>query len=85
MNLCLSGDYCAEEAVESTAFPGQFKFCQKHQDALDASREHLHMRNFKNKAKNYKGEELDRYCTSPGCAGRPVYGGDYCHDCNGDD
>lgn len=85
MNLCMSGDICVEMPVESTTFKGQFRFCQKHQEVLDRVREELGQRNFRTKRQNYKGADLERYCETPGCYGRPVYGGDYCHDCHGDD
>jgi hypothetical protein len=84
MNECMSGDICADEPVESTIFPGSFRFCKSHQDRLDFVRDELAKKNFKTKVQNYKGAEIERYCETSGCSERPLYGSDYCYDCNGD-
>ena len=81
---CLSGDLCDGEAVESTTFPGIYRFCRKHQDQLDYIRGGIKQKNFEMSAQN-KSQVTERFCETPDCPNRPVYGGDYCADCQGDD
>lgn len=79
----MSGDLCADDAVPSTTFPKRKMFCQKHQDRLDAIREHIQDRAWSNNVRNKEGV-LTAFCETPGCDNRPIYGGEFCAECQGD-
>lgn len=82
MTVCESGDLCDGEAVESTTFPGVFRFCGPHQGQLDEIAQELRDGAWDRNVRN-KESVNERYCSTPWCHNRPVYGGDYCPDCNG--
>lgn len=73
---------CIEEAVESSRLPGRYFHCRTHQERLDrvsdALRDDAARKSHKNKTK-----VKDRFCAG-GCGNRPIYGSDYCEDCNED-
>lgn len=81
--ICISGDECGEEAVESTTFPGTRRFCEKHQVQLDGVAAAMRDRTFKVSAQN-KEDVKHTYCATPGCPNRPIYTQDYCAECNGE-
>lgn len=84
MAFCISGDMCDEPAVESSTFPGVFRFCQTHQERLDAVKEHMDDIKWQKNIRN-KAEAQERFCETRGCSNRPVYGNDYCVECVGGD
>lgn len=84
MATCISGDYCDEPAVESSTFPGIFRFCVTHQGRLDVLKEHMSDQNWAKNVRN-KAVTSERFCAASGCEGRPIYGSDYCVDCVGGD
>lgn len=79
---CLSGDDCSEEAVGSTTFPGEFRFCKDHQGQLDQIFMDLKDRAYEKSHLN-KADVILKFCESPGCPNRPVYGSDFCAECSG--
>lgn len=81
---CLSGDGCEKNAVESTTFPGKFRFCGGHQKDLERWRDEMADRD-KKKGPRDKSNILHRYCETPGCSNRPIYSSDYCAACSGGD
>lgn len=81
---CLSGDFCTEPAVPSTAFPERNVFCQKHQEKLDHIREVIEDKAWSNNIRNKEGS-LEAFCETPGCENRPIYGGEFCVECSGGD
>lgn len=87
MELCMSMDLheelCGEEAVESITFPGYFRFCKSHQEQLNQIREELESGSWERNIRN-KDSAVDRFCVSPGCPNRPLYGDDYCPSCRDD-
>lgn len=83
-NLCLSGDFCAEEAVESSIFPGMYRFCRRHQEQLDLVAGRLEEVRWRNNIRNKTTAE-ERFCATLGCDNRPLYTSDYCAQCNGGD
>lgn len=80
----MSGDLCVDEAVPSTTFPERKVFCQTHQKRLDIIREHIEDKAWRSNIRN-KDDVLEVFCETLGCDSRPVYGGEYCAECNGDD
>lgn len=83
-DMCMSGDFCPEEAIPSPVFPRRRLFCQKHQERLNAIREHMEDRAWSNNIRNKEGV-LVSFCETSGCDNRPVYGGEFCAQCQGDD
>lgn len=79
----MSGDICEEEPVESTTFPGIFRFCRTHQDQLDEIGEELRSGAWERNVRN-KDSAMERYCVTPGCPNRPLYGDEYCPHCRDD-
>ncbi len=80
----MSGDFCTDVPVESKMFPGVFRFCQKHQERLDAIREFLEAGAWERNVRNKEGSIIT-ICETIGCSNRPVYGSDYCSGCQGGD
>lgn len=82
MSVCISGDECTHEAVESTAFPGIFKFCEAHQALLDRFRDDMNQSAFEKSSRNKKKATVVK-CAN-GCDARPIYGTIYCAECEGE-
>lgn len=84
VETCLSGDICTDPAVASTTFPDRKMFCEKHQERLNSIREHMEDKAWRSNIRN-KDDVLEVFCETSGCDNRPVYGGEFCAECNGDD
>lgn len=84
MSKCISGSPCFGEAVESHTFPGVFRFCASHQAQLDGVKETMGDQQWQ-KTLRGKGEPEPKFCAESGCSNRPIYGSDYCEECNGGD
>lgn len=88
LDICHSFDVherpCEGEPVESTTFPGKYRFCQPHQDQLDRIREELERGAWERNVRNKQGAE-ETCCENPGCSNRPVYGYAHCKECIGGD
>lgn len=84
MDLCLSGDGCGDVAVESSTFPGVYRFCKWHQERLDSIREWLEAGAWERNVRN-KESSIITICETVGCSNRPVYGSDHCDECQGGD
>lgn len=47
-------------------------------------REHLEDKAWQSNIRN-KEDALELFCETSGCPNRPIYGGEYCVECNGGD
>lgn len=79
----MSGDFCTDEAVPSTTFPDRKLFCRGHQDRLDEIRQHIEDKAWANNVRNKEGS-MTLFCETLGCDQRPIYGGEFCAECQGD-
>jgi hypothetical protein len=74
---------CSHEAVSSNAFPDSRLWCPGCQVRLDRCRDEMQDRSWKQSHHNKDGVN-ERYCVTPGCSHRPVYGGEFCAECSGE-
>lgn len=75
---------CEEDAVPSTMFPEVSRFCQAHQEELDAIKVELESKAWETNVRNKENaiSPHGSYCETPGCSDRPLQGREYCGYCS---